>query len=435
MVTETSMPKQHLANHLILLVGENPLPNAVAASCMVVPDGQITLLHTGATEEIANNLRLWIENNACCARVNYRKIDESDPNSIYQVTQTILKRNPEDVVGLNYTGGTKTMAVHAFRAVDEWTEEYHATGIFSYLDARSLEMVISRSESGYIVQTERVKVGRSIRIQLDQMIALRGWQLLSTFEDPIFPHTAAALMRLALDDKTWRQWNETRKAFLSAFRDPGPNKGGKFLPENELSGRLMFEKADTFPEPLRQALKEDGLDLESCTVHQAAEKAHGSSLPRVKTPHQDVLKFFDSFWLESYCLSQMQAFVERGELDSAMRNVVVKDPQFEIDVTATRGYQLFVMSCTTIDQPDKGEKATLKHKLFEAYVRSRQLGGDEARVMLVTLSNFPAVVEAEMSQFMGGGGLVGERHVKVFGRQHLEKLGEHIREWILEQSN
>lgn len=432
-MANTFIPQQYLADHLVLLVGENPIPNAVAATCLVTPGGQITLLHTAATEEIANSLRRWIDNYPKNARVNYRKVDESEPASIYEVTQNILDSGLAGVVGLNYTGGTKSMAVHAYRAFDDWGATNHATVAFSYLDARNLEVVINLLEAGNIVGAERVKVGRKISIPLDQMITLRGW----TFHrppstDPILPHTATALMELTLDAGTWRKWIETRRAFLSSFRD---RDKGWLLPEHDLLDRLMFEKSDAFPETLRQALRDDGLDLESCTVRQAAEKAYGINLRWHETPHQDVLKYFEGCWLESYCLSQLQPLMKNGVLDAAMCNLLVEDPRFEIDVVAICGYQLFLFSCTTIDKPDKKDKSELKQKLFEAYVRSRQLGGDEARVVLVTLSNYPDEIELEMSQFMGGEKLVGERRVKVFGRQQLKSLGEYIGQWIVKQAN
>lgn len=431
-MANTPIPQSYLADHLVLLVGENPIPNAVAATCLVASGGQITLLHTGATEEIANSLQRWIDNNLKNVRVNYRKVDESEPASIYEVTQSLLDNSPAGVVGLNYTGGTKSMAVHAYRAFDDWAAANHATAVFSYLDARNLEVVINLSESGNVVSTERVKIGREIIIPLDQMMALRGWGLRQPpVMEPILPHTAAALMELALDAGTWKKWIETRKAFWVAFRDKDK---GWFLPEDKLSDISMFEKSDTFPENLRQALIKDRLDP-ACTIHQAAEIAYGIHLPWHNTPHQDVLKYFEGGWLESYCLIQLQPLIEQRVLDSAVCNVVVDDPQFEIDVVAISGYRLFLLSCTTIDKPDKKDKSELKQKLFEAYVRSRQLGGDEARVILVTLSNYPDEIEREMSQFMGGGELVGQRRVKVFGRQHLKALGEYIDQWIRKQAN
>ena len=51
---------------------------------------------------------------------------------------------------------------------------------------------------------------------------------------------------------------------------------------------------------------------------------------------------------------------------------------FEFDVAATRGYRLFALSCTA-----SSDKDLCKSKLFEAFHRARQMGGDEARVALL----------------------------------------------------
>ncbi len=56
---------------------------------------------------------------------------------------------------------------------------------------------------------------------------------------------------------------------------------------------------------------------------------------------------------------------------------------FQFDVAAMRGYQLFAFSCTTEDGKRKGKRGLLKQKLFESYVRARQMGGDEACAALV----------------------------------------------------
>src|SRR5262249_53537143 len=59
-----------------------------------------------------------------------------------------------------------------------------------------------------------------------------------------------------------------------------------------------------------------------------------------------------------------------------------EDANFEFDMAAVRGHQLFALTCSNRAE-DKGSYSALKHKLFEALLRARQIGGDEARVALV----------------------------------------------------
>lgn len=106
---------------------------------------------------------------------------------------------------------------------------------------------------------------------------------------------------------------------------------------------------------------------------------------------------------------------------------VGKNQDFDLDVIALRGYQLFAFSCGVRSNPN--ERGELKLKLFEAYVRARQLGGDEARVALVSTSGDPQSLEEEMERDINA-----EGHIKVFGQQHLANLKAEIGCWIKEQS-
>ena len=71
----------------------------------------------------------------------------------------------------------------------------------------------------------------------------------------------------------------------------------------------------------------------------------------------------------------------------------------------------------------------IKNKLFEAYLRASQLGGDETRVALVCPSNNPDGIEKETTSLLGKTG-----RVKVFGQKHFDDLQGHLAEWIRSQS-
>jgi hypothetical protein len=135
-----------------------------------------------------------------------------------------------------------------------------------------------------------------------------------------------------------------------------------------------------------------------------------------------------------------------------LRPKVLEPPEnsdlFQFDVVAIRGYQLFAFSCTTESasqekdtgvrgvfksrlESETGGRGLLKHKLFEAYVRAQQMGGDEARVALVCCiaKAEAARLEAEMRRDLRLKG-----HIRVFGREHLVNLTKNIEDWVREQS-
>src|SRR5207253_8124395 len=77
-------------------------------------------------------------------------------------------------VGLNYTGGTKVMSVHAYRALEKWSNASNKDAIFSYLDARSLHM---RFEPVRSLPAISFYVGREVEISIEGLLELHDWEL------------------------------------------------------------------------------------------------------------------------------------------------------------------------------------------------------------------------------------------------------------------
>jgi len=146
--------------HLILLVGSNPLPNAVAGKLLVESGGTISLIYSEGTSEIAERLKNWLEaeykKEGTEIKVIKREVNESQPPSIYKKVKDILNEVNEKSIGLNYTGGTKMMAVHAYQTVKCWAEKNDINPIFSYLDARTLEMIFDPTDKSYTKEREYV---------------------------------------------------------------------------------------------------------------------------------------------------------------------------------------------------------------------------------------------------------------------------------------
>ena len=93
---------------------------------------------------------------------------------------------------------------------------------------------------------------------------------------------------------------------------------------------------------------------------------------------------------------------------------------FELDVAATLGYQLFALSCQATENKDEA-----KEHLMEVYVRARQLGGDEARVALVCAYDDPNQLCREIERSWDAGG-----KIRVFGRADLRDLPTALSNWI-----
>src|SRR5205085_4787124 len=156
--------------HLLLLIGSNPLPNAVAAERLATPETEITLLHSKELFTVAQRLQNWIKRRNRC-EPNLKEIDESDPVSIFQGTGDALKEVMSMSIGLHYTGGTKAMSVHTYQAVKHWVEVQRTQGrtvtpVFSYLNPRKLQIVIDPLDPQSGESTQWVPAGLEPELKL-----------------------------------------------------------------------------------------------------------------------------------------------------------------------------------------------------------------------------------------------------------------------------
>jgi len=403
----------HKVDHLILLVGSNPLPNAVAGKLLIEPDGIITLVHSNDSFPVAQRLKGWLERENMKNTVKLKSVGESEPLSIYQGVWKCLKENDTKTIGLNYTGGTKMMSVHAYRAVEQWAKGKGITPVFSYLDARTLHMVFDPPEGS--VSEQRIYVGREVKLNLkEDLLVLHGWTLKNEpGREVVLPDTVQALAQVYSNDddlKKWKEWieDELKTKCMDAdkrkWKDVNELKSITIhLPEwgmlSKLSQYLCYELGQV----------ESGFNF----MHTAFDN----------NP-QNFLNYLNGMWLEDYVLRVLNNLKDAVDFNETAKNIKVKEVEFEIDVIAICGYQLFVYSCST-----SSNKKELKKKLFEAYVRARQLGGDEARAALVCCADNPQIIEREIERDFDFKG-----RVRVFGRKDLDKLDSCLKDWIRKQS-
>ena len=144
--------------------------------------------------------------------------------------------------------------------------------------------------------------------------------------------------------------------------------------------------------------------------------------------------FFNGIWLEYAAYAAFKEVLEEVKCDSGGRrgnfqlfhNVYVRqqgtnraDRHFELDVVAVLGYQVVVISCSTTPHI-----SSVKQKAMEAYHRARQLGGAEARAVVLCLATYEDAerVEKELEDETGT-----ERPLQVWGRQKGQRSSEYLR--------
>ena len=325
--------------------------------------------------------------------MNFISVEESNINDIFCKMNNTCKNLGDDGVGLNYTGGTKTMVVHAYRAI----ETNCPRAVFSYLHARSLKMVVEQRDQPCL----EVPVSLLVQPKIQDLLALHGYTLKhDPISQPFKPEVCRVLAQIGC--KEWREWCNTN------LRD-----GKELRREREIK---------TIGLPVDKPFDKLAPYWEGCqTLSDLAEQWEMRA--------KKIAKWLDGTWLEHYTLWALQQIAFDCQIHQYGMSFEPKERDFEFDVAAMRGYQLFALSCTT-----GSKKSDVKSKLFEAYVRAKQMGGDEARVGLVCCApkdnpeNNPMVIQGEVEETWDAQG-----KVRVFGAEHLSDLQKHLKEWFNSQ--
>lgn len=416
----TSEFDKYKVDHLFLLIGENPLPNYVAARLLLNKGGTPYLVYTRGTKDTAERLQTILSNEPIglkTAQLVPLNDYESDAYHIKEAIRPKLEAIKVRKIGLNYTGGTKAMAVHAYRAV--FSKERPDT-VFSYLDPRKLEMCIDREDSDRI----RLKVKPEVlELKLVELFELHCLKLNGQpTQEAQLPELAAALAKVFKDEnkvKKWFDWyfnvfcEEARKKKNGNWDDwKSPTKLG------ELSISIENLPSEVETEFRRDNLIGSDGQFSLQTVQQLKNIKQEIVFKEIKY----FCKYLDGFWLEHHVLKQVKDITEQNSIKDYGLNFKVPLPGtqqgFEFDVAFTRGYQLFAISVSTTSK-----RELCKLKLFEAYLRARQMGGDEAKVALICCTNEPDTLKAEMA-------LLDDKKIAVFGRDDLMDLSDKIEEWI-----
>jgi hypothetical protein len=319
------------------------------------------------------------------------EIHKSDPQRIAQRLK-LLKRDisPNAQVGLNYTGGSKPMAVKAY---DILHADY-PRGVFSYLDADTLSLVIEAPG----VPTQQLFIGQSVQVDFETLFALHGYELTIQRACGVPPLLRQALVEVHSTKAGFDQW----RAWLQTLGQPNPK-----LPTVAIYPALapvvdafaaLCSGAST-PQLVAAALQCKGGRLASCA------------------------KMLIADWLEEYVYEALSGLQDELALHQVGMGLEFTRPGqrgLEMDVATLSGYQLFALSCMVTDRIQSA-----KDHLMETFVRARQLGGDEARFALVCCYDQPQALQDEVSEAWDA-----EGKIRVFGREHLLDLPRYFRDWI-----
>lgn len=390
--------------NLFLLMGTNPLPNYVAAKLLLAPEGCIYFVHSTETNKITDKLIeiLQLKMGKTCKKIS---IEDADASDVFgQVSH--YSEGKKDI-GLNYTGGTKIMSVHAYRAI----EKNCSDAVFSYLDARELSMRISKSNDSLL---HPFPVDILIKLPFSDLLLMHGYTLKNEpRRDPIQPKVSSDMVRVAIKNhKKLRDWCDN-----TLRSGPGTSiKGSKKKSERK---ELLEVKLPDDPD----------LCALSSSMHDC--RTLGEISEKWKMDIVELAGWIDGKWLEHYTLWAIKEIASSCDINDVGLGIEPKEKKFEFDVAAMRGYQLFAISCST-----DNNKSRLKQKLFEAYIRARQMDGDEARVGLVCCASpdnpesNPKKIEQELQVEWEA-----KDKIRVFGTDSLPVLQKELAIWFKSRKN
>ncbi len=394
------------------------------------------------------------EANACSVYTEVRQAlekyerEESDKDAS---SQDNANRERPLRVGLHYTGGTKVMSVQAHRALEEWARERGVQALFSYLDARTLHMRFDPLPGSLALS---FYVGRGVEMTLRDLLTLHNWELVKEPRtDPVLPESAAALLAVHSDPDEatkWTNWLHNELFPNTRIWDTLPAPFRVLQAGEELQGQYKVERPSSEDKwkrnPKLQNLTIPWPDLDALQKTMSTELGLGDAqalnLTAARTKgckdEEAFCKWLSGEWLESAVLSVLQDCSQELQFTSCYMDLwqkIVGSPKesvlFQFDVVAIRGYQLFAFSCTTVDGERTGSRWLLKQKLFEAYERAQQMGGDEACTALVCCMEQSKAdrLADEMRR-----DLRLEGRIRVFGREQLGNLSAYIKDWVRTQS-
>lgn len=434
------------ADHLLLLIGSNPVPNALAGKYLVTKGGTVHLFHTRQTIEIVESLqRFWAQHHQGL-QVALHMIDTGSAEGIGQTIRAVLEDiDASKTVSLHYTGGTKAMAVHAHRAMREWVEENdyeQEAPFYTYLDANTFTLYRDDAQKN-LKLLSRNKV--LMDLPLEDLSGLHGWLKEAqrgrkeVFAQPL----VEAICSIPGDfmAQIWsKHWvepilkNNKQDTIIpipqSCLKTSNPDikDGFKRIQEGLTT---LFKACPRALVPIPMSEKEQihkyggGLSQLVGIDFQVADSFLGCKAG-------EFWAWLNAKWLESavhYALLnhiQVQPYLNAGAYEvfqgieflhgEGKRTRYEKyEIKFELDVVLVRGYQVFGFSCTTHTGADEN-----KGELMKTLHRLRQIGGDEARAAIVTFYDAPTHIKEELHS------LFGNKYVTVLGKDDLFPRGARV---------
>ncbi len=420
---------------IVLLIGTNPLPNYVAAKYFIVNNSNLRQIwmvcseeqnqrNQKSTQEYAETLKGILK----CAKIEFPELifisDIGSRSSIEQALDRILENTGNNKVHLSFTGGTKAMSTYSYSYLQKKGEGFSA----SYLSARSFKMKFDDGTiSDNLVNRIKISFDNLLKLHLFKKVEEKSdkykglGSVTKEFEELI---KRGKICNFYADCGYEKKIFEIKgnkdieKIFKNMHNIIDASNDKKIL-ELKLSELKSDKEKSNFKRRVNilKKIKEYKPNDEFLSIINAFTKEY-----RIYTngcfnkdieieKYRTAIEFMDGFWLEQYVgrLIEDKLKDKFDEIKVNQKPYREKESNhFELDIVLMKGYQLTGISCTT-----SGKKSLCKEKGFEIILRTRQIGGEEAKAILITRADEKTVKTLQSELLLDAG--TNKKNIIVLG--------------------
>lgn len=365
---------------LIVLLGSNPLP--VFVTIKAVQQEQelgfdaLLFVFSNHTNQYLVYIQAALSTQLKSINKSYCNLEDGQrrPQEIAEkIRASLVRMIPAPTeIHLNHTGGTKTMAIHGFKAASEFAASKGIPLVISDLDPDCHKLNVTKNGQTLMYPSNGTFL-ESIQCKIEDLTELHGFVTRrpgsETIEDTYAGLQLVDFFDQILSDEHIKIFPEDDfHSKWSNVRNKNPNQLQDYLQrKHKLVGK------DSVVEHFSLGTL---ISIENMLEDDFFMNLHS------------ILEFVDGKWLEYFVFSRIKALIDAREItvDKTLHSHMVQlgsaeaNRDCELDVIVMKGYQLALISCTTCD-----DIGNVKSKAFEAIYRANQLGGEQAKVLIVSM--------------------------------------------------
>jgi hypothetical protein len=439
---------------IFLTVGKNPVPVLAAAYRLVKTfqlDGspsELILVHTDRSGHEAKVIEEQLQKKLRQSEIRSPVVRmlPSERRGSVEMQAEIRNLAGNDDAHLHYTGGTKTMGIQCLTALLNGSR--HVTT--SYLDIDTHQV---HTATGSLLDRCVLDERKEWSLALEDLAQLHGVTLSfeasangpygcapglvrtdTTLPSPAVPPTpglieiADRMRQVLVQNKNSETFGSWFGKYLDVVGFPKLPKPEQFL-ERECPGtkgnECFWPSSSKFSPSAPPGWNEIPAELNRQFGVCWQDTSNGwrfipDGLNGVQL--EGVCKFVRSHWLEVAVYSQLPKINTWNGVRLMPTHADIRCP-FELDVITILGYQPVAFSVTTAHNNGK-----VKEKAFEVWHRVRQLGGDGARAVVVSLLDHKIARDLENDLFVDLG--LDHRPLRIFSKEDCAHLPDRIREYL-----